>query len=213
MCSPRTIQTLRHSSRRFTTACGAQAGIKWRTENGLARSGTEYGPMTDLPDWSFAVALETAERARPHRSGDSRESTPPSLWRQQREHAPIALETAERARLHRSGDNRESTPPSLWRQQREHAPIALETAEGARLHPHQKGRSGEDGRPAPPLKGQLRRKQERGTLARRVVNLSLEVDKGMEVWREKQEEAERMQERNKSLLLKPKGNLLLKKNK
>ncbi|XP_071233964.1 large ribosomal subunit protein mL52-like isoform X4 [Salvelinus alpinus] len=124
MCSPRTIQTLRHSSRRFTTACGAQAGIKWRTENGLARSGTEYGPMTDLPDWSFA-----------------------------------------------------------------------------------------DGRPAPPLKGQLRRKQERGTLARRVVNLSLEVDKGMEVWREKQEEAERMQERNKSLLLKPKGNLLLKKNK
>ncbi|KAM9401281.1 large ribosomal subunit protein mL52 isoform 1-T1 [Salvelinus alpinus] len=115
---------LRHSSRRFTTACGAQAGIKWRTENGLARSGTEYGPMTDLPDWSFA-----------------------------------------------------------------------------------------DGRPAPPLKGQLRRKQERGTLARRVVNLSLEVDKGMEVWREKQEEAKRMQERNKSLLLKPKGNLLLKKNK
>nr|XP_046174260.1 39S ribosomal protein L52, mitochondrial isoform X1 [Oncorhynchus gorbuscha] len=115
---------LRHSSRCFTTTCGTQAGIKWRTENGLARSGTEYGPMTDLPDWSFA-----------------------------------------------------------------------------------------DGRPAPPLKGQLRRKQERETLARRVVNLSSEVDKGMEVWREKQEEAKRMQEHNKSLLLKPKGNLLLKKNK
>uniref|UniRef100_A0A4W5R1M7 Large ribosomal subunit protein mL52 n=1 Tax=Hucho hucho TaxID=62062 RepID=A0A4W5R1M7_9TELE len=115
---------LRRSSRCFTTTCGAQAGIKWRTENGLARSGTEYGPMTDLPDWSFA-----------------------------------------------------------------------------------------DGRPAPPLKGQLRRKQERETLARRVVNLSSEVDKGMEAWREKQEEAKRIQERNKSLLLKPKGNLLLKKNK
>ncbi|KAK6291969.1 hypothetical protein J4Q44_G00377540 [Coregonus suidteri] len=113
---------LRQSSRCFTTTCGAQAGIKWRTENGLARSGTEYGPMTDLPDWSFA-----------------------------------------------------------------------------------------DGRPAPPLKGQLRRKQERETLARRVVNLSSEVDKGMEAWREKQKEAERMQQRNKSLLLKPKGNLLLKK--
>ncbi|XP_045068090.1 39S ribosomal protein L52, mitochondrial [Coregonus clupeaformis] len=113
---------LRQSSRCFTTTCGAQAGIKWRTENGLSRSGTEYGPMTDLPDWSFA-----------------------------------------------------------------------------------------DGRPAPPLKGQLRRKQERETLARRVVNLSSEVDKGMEAWREKQKEAERMQQRNKSLLLKPKGNLLLKK--
>lgn len=22
--------------------------------HGLARSGTEYGPLTDLPDWSFA---------------------------------------------------------------------------------------------------------------------------------------------------------------
>uniref|UniRef100_A0AAZ3P0S2 Large ribosomal subunit protein mL52 n=1 Tax=Oncorhynchus tshawytscha TaxID=74940 RepID=A0AAZ3P0S2_ONCTS len=70
-----------------------------------------------------------------------------------------------------------------------------------------------DGRSAPPLKGQLRRKQERETLARRVVNLSPEVDKGMEVWREKREEAKRIEERNKSLLLKPKGNLLLKKNK
>uniref|UniRef100_A0A8C7G3V9 39S ribosomal protein L52, mitochondrial n=1 Tax=Oncorhynchus kisutch TaxID=8019 RepID=A0A8C7G3V9_ONCKI len=48
---------------------------------------------------------------------------------------------------------------------------------------------------------------------RRVVNLSPEVDKGMEVWREKREEAKRIEERNKSLLLKPKGNLLLKKNK
>ncbi|XP_029616163.1 39S ribosomal protein L52, mitochondrial [Salmo trutta] len=115
---------LRHSSRCFTTTCGAQAGIKWRTENGLARSGTEYGPLTDFPDWSFA-----------------------------------------------------------------------------------------DGRSAPPLKGQLRRKQERETLARRIVSLSSEVDKGMEVWREKREEAKRMAERNKSLLLKPKGNLLLKKNK
>uniref|UniRef100_A0A8C7W8C3 Large ribosomal subunit protein mL52 n=1 Tax=Oncorhynchus mykiss TaxID=8022 RepID=A0A8C7W8C3_ONCMY len=114
----------RHSSRCFTTTCGAQAGIEWTTENGLARSGTEYGPLTDIPDWFFA-----------------------------------------------------------------------------------------DGRSAPPLKGQLRRKQERETLARHVVNLSPEVDKGMEVWREKREEAKRIEERNKSILLKPKGNLLLKKNK
>uniref|UniRef100_A0AAZ3PBV7 Large ribosomal subunit protein mL52 n=1 Tax=Oncorhynchus tshawytscha TaxID=74940 RepID=A0AAZ3PBV7_ONCTS len=116
----------RHSSLCFTTTCGAQAGIKNGLArcNGLACSGTEYGPLTDIPNWFFA-----------------------------------------------------------------------------------------DGRSAPPLKGQLRRKQERETLARRVVNLSPEVDKGMEVWREKREEAKRIEERNKSLLLKPKGNLLLKKNK
>uniref|UniRef100_A0AAZ1WXA8 Large ribosomal subunit protein mL52 n=1 Tax=Oreochromis aureus TaxID=47969 RepID=A0AAZ1WXA8_OREAU len=90
--------------------------------HGLARSGTEYGPLTDLPDWSFA-----------------------------------------------------------------------------------------DGRPAPPMKGQLRRRQEREALSRRIVMLNSEVDRGMEVWREKQEEAKRMEEHKKSLLLKPKGKLLMKK--
>uniref|UniRef100_A0AAY5K8X2 Large ribosomal subunit protein mL52 n=1 Tax=Esox lucius TaxID=8010 RepID=A0AAY5K8X2_ESOLU len=117
-------QGFRQCRRGFTTTCGAEAGIKWRTENGLARRGTEYGPLTDLPDWSFA-----------------------------------------------------------------------------------------DGRLAPPLKGQLRRKQEREALARRVVALSSEVDKGMEAWRGKQDEAKRMEEHRKSLLFKPKGKLLLKKNK
>lgn len=41
--------------------------------------------------------------------------------------------------------------------------------------------------------------------------LNSEVDRGMEVWREKQEEAKRMEEHKKSLLLKPKGKLLMKK--
>ncbi|KAF1380691.1 hypothetical protein PFLUV_G00166500 [Perca fluviatilis] len=113
---------LRHSSRQFSTTCGVQAGEKWRKEHGLSRSGTEYGPLTDLPDWSFA-----------------------------------------------------------------------------------------DGRLAPPMKGQLRRKQEREVLARRIVMLNSEVDRGMEVWSEKQEEAKRMEEHKKSLLLKPKGKLLMKK--
>ncbi|TKS92948.1 39S ribosomal protein L52, mitochondrial [Collichthys lucidus] len=90
--------------------------------HGLARSGTEYGPLTDLPDWSFA-----------------------------------------------------------------------------------------DGRPAPPLKGQLRRKQEREVLARRIVMLSSEMDRGIEAWSEKQENARRLEEHKKSLLLKPKGKLLMKK--
>ncbi|XP_006009824.1 39S ribosomal protein L52, mitochondrial [Latimeria chalumnae] len=30
------------------------AGSKWRAEHGMARSDSEYGPMTDLPDWSYA---------------------------------------------------------------------------------------------------------------------------------------------------------------
>ncbi|XP_076580411.1 large ribosomal subunit protein mL52 [Chaetodon auriga] len=113
---------LRLSSRQFSTTCGVQAGNKWRKEHGLARSGTEYGPLTDLPDWSYA-----------------------------------------------------------------------------------------DGRPAPPMKGQLRRKQEREDLARRIVMLSSEMDRGIEAWREKQEQAKRKEEHKKSLLLKPKGKLLMKK--
>ncbi|MEQ2243581.1 hypothetical protein ILYODFUR_008396 [Ilyodon furcidens] len=113
---------LRLNSRHFSSTCGVQAGQKWRLEHGLSRSGTEYGPLTDLPDWSF-----------------------------------------------------------------------------------------EDGRPAPPLKGQLRRRQEKEVLARRIVMLTSEVDRGMEAWKEKQEEAKRMEEHKKSLLLKPKGKLLIKK--
>ncbi|XP_073331317.1 large ribosomal subunit protein mL52 [Pagrus major] len=112
----------RLSSRQFSTTCGVQGGEQWRKEHGVARSGTEYGPLTDLPDWSFA-----------------------------------------------------------------------------------------DGRPAPPMKGHLRRKQEREVLARRIVMLNNEVDTGMEAWSEKQEEAKRMEEHKKSLLLKPKGKLLIKK--
>lgn len=41
--------------------------------------------------------------------------------------------------------------------------------------------------------------------------LSSEMDRGMEVWSEKQEAAKRIEEHKKSLLLKPKGKLLFKK--
>lgn len=40
---------------------------------------------------------------------------------------------------------------------------------------------------------------------------SNEVDQGMKVWKEKQAENRRIEEYKKSLLLKPKGKLLLKK--
>ncbi|XP_026154706.1 large ribosomal subunit protein mL52 [Mastacembelus armatus] len=115
---------LRGCSRQLSTTCGLQAGEKWRKEHGLAPGGTEYGPLTDLPDWSFA-----------------------------------------------------------------------------------------DGRPAPPLKGQLRRRQEREVLARRIVMLNSEVDRGIEMWKVKQEEATRMEQHKKSVLLKPKGKLIMNKKK
>lgn len=106
----------------MNTTCTVQGGQKWRKEHGLSRTGSEYGPLTDLPDWSFA-----------------------------------------------------------------------------------------DGRPAPPMKGHQKRREERENLARRIVMLSSEVDRGIEVWTQKQEEAKRAEELRKSLFLKPKGKLLTKK--
>ncbi|KAJ8261592.1 hypothetical protein GJAV_G00156070 [Gymnothorax javanicus] len=111
-------------SRTLCLTVATPAGRKWRLENNLAPSGTEYGPLTDLPDWSFA-----------------------------------------------------------------------------------------DGRPAPPLKGQERRKREREEFARRVVLLSSEVDRGMQRWREAKEEQKAKEEKERSLRLKPKGAHLLKSRK
>ncbi|XP_003977983.2 large ribosomal subunit protein mL52 [Takifugu rubripes] len=112
----------RLSRKQFSTTCPAPIGEKWRKEHGLARTGTEYGPLTDLPDWSYS-----------------------------------------------------------------------------------------DGRPAPPMKGYLRRKQENEVLARRIVMLNEEVDRGIETWKKKQEEDKMKEEHRKSLLLKPKGKALMKK--
>ncbi|XP_017328038.1 39S ribosomal protein L52, mitochondrial isoform X1 [Ictalurus punctatus] len=118
-------EVLRQTVRPFSSTCVVHAGKKWRLENGLAWTGSEYGPLTDLPDWSFA-----------------------------------------------------------------------------------------DGRPAPPLKGQVRRQKQREDFARRAVNLSAEVDQGIRTWRAEKEEQESAREQLKSSMLKPKGKLLLKsKNK
>ncbi|XP_078391432.1 large ribosomal subunit protein mL52 [Cetorhinus maximus] len=90
--------------------------MKWRLGHGLAKSGTEYGPLTDLPDWSFA-----------------------------------------------------------------------------------------DGRPAPPLKGQIRRRQECEDMARRIMMLTGEMDRGMERWREQQAALQRQEEERQLNLPNPKG--------
>ncbi|GAA6091536.1 39S ribosomal protein L52, mitochondrial [Tachysurus ichikawai] len=112
---------LRQTVRPFSSTCAVHAGKKWRLENGLAWTGSEYGPLTDLPDWSFT-----------------------------------------------------------------------------------------DGRPAPPLKGQVRRQKQREDFARRAVNLNAEVDQAMKSWGAEKEAQERAKEQLKSAMLKPKGKLLLK---
>jgi len=113
---------LQRSCRSFSTTCGLQGGKDWRIKHGLAPTAYEYGPLTDLPDWSYA-----------------------------------------------------------------------------------------DGRPAPPTQGMLRRREERTAMARRIVFLNKELDEGMEKWKQKVDAAKREAEYQKSLLLKPKGKKLLKK--
>ncbi|XP_039101127.1 39S ribosomal protein L52, mitochondrial isoform X3 [Hyaena hyaena] len=65
-----------------------------------------------------------------------------------------------------------------------------------------------DGRPAPPMKGQLRRKAQREKFARRVVLLSQEMDAGLQAWQLRQQEKLQEEERKQKNALKPKGALL-----
>ncbi|XP_013204558.1 39S ribosomal protein L52, mitochondrial-like isoform X1 [Microtus ochrogaster] len=87
--------------RRLHCSAAARAGGRWRLQQGLAANPSSYGPLMELPDWSFA-----------------------------------------------------------------------------------------DGRPAPPMKGQLRRKAQREKLARRVVLLTQEMDAGLQAWKLRQQKLE-----------------------
>lgn len=51
------------------------------------------------------------------------------------------------------------------------------------------------------------------SIQRRAVYLNAEVDEGMKQWHERKEVEKQKEEHVKSLLLKPKGNLLLKNKK
>ncbi|XP_060636032.2 large ribosomal subunit protein mL52 isoform X2 [Anolis sagrei] len=93
-----------------------QAGGEWRVRQGFPVNPSEFGPLTDLPDWSFA-----------------------------------------------------------------------------------------DGRPAPPMKGYLRRREKNAELARRVVEISAEIDRGMEKWEAKQREAEQAAQEKRRNRLQPKA--------
>ncbi|XP_069319365.1 large ribosomal subunit protein mL52 isoform X2 [Eulemur rufifrons] len=110
------LGTVLSSVRRLHRSAAAWAGSQWRLQQGLAANPSGYGPLTELPDWSYA-----------------------------------------------------------------------------------------DGRPAPPMKGQLRRKAEREKFARRVVLLSQEMDAGLQAWQLRQQEKLQEEERKQKNALKPKG--------
>ncbi|XP_076706103.2 large ribosomal subunit protein mL52 isoform X1 [Callospermophilus lateralis] len=101
--------------RRLHCSVSALAGSQWRLQQGLAANPSGYGPLTELPDWSYA-----------------------------------------------------------------------------------------DGRPAPPMKGQLRRKTQREEFARRVVLLSQEMDAGIQAWQLRQQKLQE-EERKQKNALKRKG--------
>ncbi|KAL2790207.1 39S ribosomal protein L52, mitochondrial isoform c [Daubentonia madagascariensis] len=110
------LGTVLSSVRRLHCSAAAWAGGQWRLQQGLAANPSGYGPLTELPDWSFA-----------------------------------------------------------------------------------------DGRPAPPMKGQLRRRAQREKFARRVVLLSQEMDAGLQAWQLRQQEKLQEEERKQKNALKPKG--------
>ncbi|XP_003474551.1 large ribosomal subunit protein mL52 isoform X2 [Cavia porcellus] len=48
------LGTLLLSVRRLHGSASARAGGQWRLQQGLAASPSGYGPLTELPDWSYA---------------------------------------------------------------------------------------------------------------------------------------------------------------
>uniref|UniRef100_A0A8C3YS20 Large ribosomal subunit protein mL52 n=1 Tax=Catagonus wagneri TaxID=51154 RepID=A0A8C3YS20_9CETA len=46
--------------RRLHCGAAAQAGSQWRLQQGFAANPSGYGPLTELPDWSYAETSCTA---------------------------------------------------------------------------------------------------------------------------------------------------------
>ncbi|XP_053450270.1 39S ribosomal protein L52, mitochondrial isoform X3 [Nycticebus coucang] len=46
--------------RRLHCSAAAWAGGQWRLQQGLAANPSGYGPLTELPDWSYAETSRTA---------------------------------------------------------------------------------------------------------------------------------------------------------
>ncbi|CAH2294485.1 39S ribosomal L52, mitochondrial [Pelobates cultripes] len=54
LCGLQNRAVLCITQRSLQTSASLCAGQEFRIRHGFARSGSEYGPLTDLPDWSFA---------------------------------------------------------------------------------------------------------------------------------------------------------------
>ncbi|XP_033044505.1 39S ribosomal protein L52, mitochondrial isoform X3 [Trachypithecus francoisi] len=52
--------------RRLHCGAAAWAGGQWRLQQGLAANPSGYGPLTDLPDWSYAETSCTAVTGNGH---------------------------------------------------------------------------------------------------------------------------------------------------
>ncbi|XP_035309206.1 39S ribosomal protein L52, mitochondrial isoform X6 [Cricetulus griseus] len=61
-CGMAALGTRLCSVRRLHCSAAARAGSQWRLQQGLAASPSGYGPLTELPDWTFA-GKEFAERS------------------------------------------------------------------------------------------------------------------------------------------------------
>ncbi|XP_047720353.1 39S ribosomal protein L52, mitochondrial isoform X6 [Prionailurus viverrinus] len=48
------LGTLLLSVRKLHSSLAARAGSQWRLQQGLAANPSGYGPLTELPDWSYA---------------------------------------------------------------------------------------------------------------------------------------------------------------
>ncbi|ELT93178.1 hypothetical protein CAPTEDRAFT_201398 [Capitella teleta] len=47
------------SSRSLSLSASCCVGRQWRMERGLPPKGNEYGPLTEIPDWSYADGRPT----------------------------------------------------------------------------------------------------------------------------------------------------------
>ncbi|XP_032093494.1 39S ribosomal protein L52, mitochondrial [Thamnophis elegans] len=117
--TPRLGPQLVKLARSFHCGTVKHGGSKWRMKHGLPPNPSDYGPTTNLPDWSFA-----------------------------------------------------------------------------------------DGRPAPPMVGQLRRQEKHQEIVRRIAQLSSELDHGMQKWEAKRKKQEEDQEEKRRKRLQPKGDSL-----
>ncbi|CAB4028512.1 Hypothetical predicted protein [Paramuricea clavata] len=60
-----TLTSASHVKFNFISISAAMAGgQKWRISNGLAGDGLAYGPLTDLPDWTFVDGESAPESKR-----------------------------------------------------------------------------------------------------------------------------------------------------